>query len=577
MGYFTEQDMPFQFALAEAFTICDAYHCSFMGNTNPNRLFLWTGTNDPLQQERRPRHLQPVRQRRLRSGRAATPGSPTASGCRRPASAGRSTRTWPTTSPTTRSPASAPSARRTSASPASNPELARDAGCRRATSTCSSRTCSTAQLPQVSWIVATAEGSEHPGPSSPAQGADYTSRVLDALTANPEVWAKTVLFVNFDENDGFFDHVPPPAAPELPAYGTRTRASACSPAPRPSTRSASTTSSCPCDVPPARAEPAAQALRPRTARADVRASRRGARAAGSTPRCSITPRSSASSRSASASWSRTSRAWRRAVCGDLTSAFNFSDPDDSEFYEELPDTIELAERAAALPGRTTPPTPALPELPVQAWGIRPSRALPYELHAHAKERDESRHGRAVVRQHRARRRRFPRLRQASTSTASRAATPWEQGTSSVASGTCSADDGAYDLWVLGPNGFHRHFTGTAADRPEDPGGPRPVGEQGGCQAAQPQRCALDLRDKGQRLRARRRQGVRARGRGRAPRLGAPSQWRLVRLHGPGRGARRVEPPLRGPGRDRTRLVQLFGFGRSRLGRAGVVERERGES
>jgi len=49
MGYFTEQDMPFQFALAEAFTLCDAYHCSFMGNTNPNRLFLWTGTNDPLQ------------------------------------------------------------------------------------------------------------------------------------------------------------------------------------------------------------------------------------------------------------------------------------------------------------------------------------------------------------------------------------------------------------------------------------------------------------------------------------------------------------------------------------------------
>ena len=49
MGYFTDQDMPFQFALAEAFTICDAYHCSFMGNTNPNRLFLWTGTNDPLQ------------------------------------------------------------------------------------------------------------------------------------------------------------------------------------------------------------------------------------------------------------------------------------------------------------------------------------------------------------------------------------------------------------------------------------------------------------------------------------------------------------------------------------------------
>ena len=37
--------------------------------------------------------------------------------------------------------------------------------------------------------------------------------MLDALTSNPEVWSKTVLFINFDENDGFFDHMPPPAAP----------------------------------------------------------------------------------------------------------------------------------------------------------------------------------------------------------------------------------------------------------------------------------------------------------------------------------------------------------------------------
>ena len=74
------------------------------------------------------------------------------------------------------------------------------------------------KLPQVSFIVATAEGSEHPGPSSPAQGADYTAKVLDALTANPEVWSKTVLFLNFDENDGFFDHVPPPSAPSYTTY-----------------------------------------------------------------------------------------------------------------------------------------------------------------------------------------------------------------------------------------------------------------------------------------------------------------------------------------------------------------------
>src|ERR1044071_8865226 len=48
MGYFNRDDIPFQFAMAEAFTLCAAYHCSFQGGTNPNRLFQWSGTNDPL-------------------------------------------------------------------------------------------------------------------------------------------------------------------------------------------------------------------------------------------------------------------------------------------------------------------------------------------------------------------------------------------------------------------------------------------------------------------------------------------------------------------------------------------------
>ena len=50
MGYFTEADLPFQFALADAFTVCDAYHCSVQAGTNPNRVYAWTGTIDPLQQ-----------------------------------------------------------------------------------------------------------------------------------------------------------------------------------------------------------------------------------------------------------------------------------------------------------------------------------------------------------------------------------------------------------------------------------------------------------------------------------------------------------------------------------------------
>ena len=47
MGYHTRADIPFQFALAEAFTICDAYHCSVLGPTWPNRMIWMTGTIDP--------------------------------------------------------------------------------------------------------------------------------------------------------------------------------------------------------------------------------------------------------------------------------------------------------------------------------------------------------------------------------------------------------------------------------------------------------------------------------------------------------------------------------------------------
>ncbi|MFP3758568.1 alkaline phosphatase family protein, partial [Cupriavidus sp. SIMBA_020] len=57
------------------------------------------------------------------------------------------------------------------------------------------------KLPQVSWLLPPAAFSEHPK-YTPAYGAEYTSQILDALTSNPEVWSKTVLFIMYDENDG---------------------------------------------------------------------------------------------------------------------------------------------------------------------------------------------------------------------------------------------------------------------------------------------------------------------------------------------------------------------------------------
>ena len=58
MGYYERQDIPFHFALAETFTLCDAYHCSLLGPTWPNRMYLMTGMIDPDGHERRPDHLE---------------------------------------------------------------------------------------------------------------------------------------------------------------------------------------------------------------------------------------------------------------------------------------------------------------------------------------------------------------------------------------------------------------------------------------------------------------------------------------------------------------------------------------
>ena len=68
------------------------------------------------------------------------------------------------------------------------------------------------QLPTVSWIFPTSVQSEHPA-YLPANGAAFVASKIDAIAANPDVWAKTVFILSYDENDGLFDHVPPPTPP----------------------------------------------------------------------------------------------------------------------------------------------------------------------------------------------------------------------------------------------------------------------------------------------------------------------------------------------------------------------------
>ncbi|MGO1068533.1 phosphocholine-specific phospholipase C [Lysobacter sp. CA199] len=365
LGHYRQADIPFQYALANAFTLCDAYHCSQQTGTNPNRLFLWTGTNNPAADRGGPAIVNtfddggpasegyfwttyPERLERagvswklyqdmddnfsdnplegFRQFRAAAPGS---------ALAEKALKTW------------------------TLEDLAADVR--------------SGQLPQVSWLVAPAKYSEHPGPSAPIWGADYTARVLEALTADPAVWASTVLIVNFDENDGFFDHVPPPAPPSLDAQRNPIGGS---------------TVELRGEHHFARSGPSHGSSSDPTIYYD-RPYGLGPRV----PMYAISP------------WSRggwinsqvfdhTSvirflekrfgvvepniSAWRRAVCGDLTTAFNFFDPN-HEPIPNLPDTGD-ADRIVAEQSRLpAPKPPAVSGAPQQERGIKPSRALPYDL------------------------------------------------------------------------------------------------------------------------------------------------------------------------------------------------------
>lgn len=73
-------------------------------------------------------------------------------------------------------------------------------------------------LPTVSWLCAPQNFSDHP--SAPMYGAWYVSEVLRILTENPAIWKKTIFILNYDENDGYYDHIPPFVAPK-PGDNTR--------------------------------------------------------------------------------------------------------------------------------------------------------------------------------------------------------------------------------------------------------------------------------------------------------------------------------------------------------------------
>jgi phospholipase C len=199
MGYFTQADIPFQWALARAFTLCDGYHCSVFGPTIPNRLYMWTGMIDP----------------KGTAGGPVTDDTPaynnvTLSWTTYPERLQRAGVSWQVYQEEDNYDDNALAWFKQFARAPASSELRRRGMQKRAAGWFEAD-ARAGRLPQVSWLVAPTAQSEHPA-YFPAAGAEYVASKLDAIASNQDLWRKTLFILTYDENDGLFDHVPPPVA-----------------------------------------------------------------------------------------------------------------------------------------------------------------------------------------------------------------------------------------------------------------------------------------------------------------------------------------------------------------------------
>jgi phospholipase C len=202
MGYYDGADVELYHALADAFTLCDRYHCSVIGPTDPNRLYSMTGTIDPAGL-----HGGPLVQTHV-SGRAELAGA----------------FTWPTMP-------EALSAKGISWKVYTSPKGGQFDNVLpyfhnfKVTPALAARgvdptypddflsDIAKRKLPQVSWVLPSIQETEHPQFGGPRSGAFAAREIITALTKDKKTWGKTALFLCWDENGGFFDHVAPPVAP----------------------------------------------------------------------------------------------------------------------------------------------------------------------------------------------------------------------------------------------------------------------------------------------------------------------------------------------------------------------------
>ncbi|MGO9488972.1 MAG: phospholipase C [Solirubrobacteraceae bacterium] len=200
MGYYERQDIPFYWALAENFTICDNYFCSVLGPTYPNRLYAMTATLDPEGTNGGPlvETYEDFEYLRGRFTWRTMPEQLTAAGI-----------TWK--SYTGAELGYEDNMLEFFANFQTDPEL-KAKGLEPVYPNDFVADLKREELPQVSWVNTSALQTEHPGYSS-AKVGEYVVENLIARLHKHNVWDKTALFVTWDENGGFFDHVAPPVAP----------------------------------------------------------------------------------------------------------------------------------------------------------------------------------------------------------------------------------------------------------------------------------------------------------------------------------------------------------------------------
>ena len=442
MAHLERQDIPFHYALADAFTVCDDYHCGMLGPTDPNRYYMWTGWdgNDgklggPVIDNAEAGYQWHTYPERLQDAgvswkiyqdaglgldkagvwgytddpyignygdnsllyfdqyRNAEPGSPLYERARTGTNVSKGGTFFD--------------------------QLRSDVVGKK--------------LPQVSWVVAPEAFTEHP--NWPANyGAWYVSKVLDALTADKDAWSKTALFITYDENDGFFDHV-------VPAYPNGTDAPGASTVDTTYEHYTGTNGTpghygMGVRVPMLVVSPWSTGGWVCSETFDHTSLIRFIEARHGVSEPNVTP-------------------WRRTVAGDLTAAFDFDRPKNRALL--LPSTAGYEPTDDQRHPDYVPTPPADPALPRQEHGTRPARALGYRLEvtpavtADALSLEIANHGRLGA------------ALQARPAGAAAVPSTYTVGRGHRLTADLPAA-GPYDVSLHGPDGFFRRFAGSTQRR-----------------------------------------------------------------------------------------------------------------